>query len=150
LPAAFLGRPASRNLLAGSAAASTCLVSGRTALLSIMIIVERGEVGGFLLVASMFIGAGIGLALGRADVGGAIGLGVGFLLMAFARARGFRGAEVRVPGALTRAALGLAGALLVVFGLLLLVAPSLTYPLFASVAAVAMGLVLVAAALMAK
>ncbi|MEM2194579.1 MAG: hypothetical protein QW534_09150 [Candidatus Methanomethylicia archaeon] len=46
---------------------------------------EIEEFSGLLFVSLMFIGAGIGLLLGRPDVGGAIGMGVGFLLMGIVR-----------------------------------------------------------------
>ena len=38
-----------------------------------------------MLVACMFIGAGIGMLFGKVAVGGAIGMGVGFLAMAILR-----------------------------------------------------------------
>lgn len=40
------------------------------------------NVGGLVFIGCMFIGAGIGMALGKVQVGGAIGMGVGFLGMA--------------------------------------------------------------------
>jgi len=43
------------------------------------------HVSGLIFVALMFIGAGIGLLFGRPDVGGAIGMGIGFLAMALMR-----------------------------------------------------------------
>jgi len=48
---------------------------------------KREKFEGLVFVACMFIGGGLGLAFGRPDVGGAIGMGVGFLLMAMLRAK---------------------------------------------------------------
>lgn len=48
---------------------------------------ERRHVPGLLFVACLFIGGGIGLAFGRPEVGGAIGMGVGFLVMALVALR---------------------------------------------------------------
>lgn len=43
------------------------------------------EFSGLLFVSLMFIGAGLGLLFSRPDVGGAIGMGIGFLLMGIVR-----------------------------------------------------------------
>ncbi len=48
---------------------------------------EDRDISGLIFVALMFIGGGIGLMFGRPDVGGAIGMGIGFLAMAYMRAR---------------------------------------------------------------
>lgn len=40
------------------------------------------SIGGIVFVGCMFIGAGIGMAMGKPQVGGAVGMGVGFLGMA--------------------------------------------------------------------
>ncbi|MEM2986571.1 MAG: hypothetical protein QXV60_00520 [Nitrososphaerota archaeon] len=57
------------------------------------------EFSGLLFVSSMFIGAGLGLLLGRPDVGGVIGMGVGFLLMGMIRikVREVKPLEVTIP-----------------------------------------------------
>ncbi len=39
------------------------------------------QIGGIVFVGCMFIGAGIGMMLGKVQVGGAMGMGVGFLAM---------------------------------------------------------------------
>lgn len=38
-------------------------------------------IGGVVLVGCMFVGAGIGMIAGTVQVGGALGLGVGFIAM---------------------------------------------------------------------
>ena len=47
---------------------------------------EKGKsgtsIGAVVFVGCMFIGAGIGMLYGKKNVGGAIGMGVGFLAMA--------------------------------------------------------------------
>ncbi len=40
------------------------------------------SIGGVVFVGCMFIGAGLGMAYGKVQVGGAIGMGIGFLAMA--------------------------------------------------------------------
>lgn len=57
------------------------------------------EFSGLLFISSMFIGAGLGLLLGRPDVGGAIGMGVGFLLMGMIRikVKEVKPLEVTIP-----------------------------------------------------
>ncbi len=48
------------------------------------------KISGLIFISLMFIGAGIGLLFGRPDVGGAIGMGIGFLAMAFLRYWGIK------------------------------------------------------------
>ncbi len=43
------------------------------------------HIEGLIFVALMFIGAGLGLLFGRPDVGGALGMGFGFIVMALIR-----------------------------------------------------------------
>jgi hypothetical protein len=40
------------------------------------------QIGGILFVGFMFIGGGVGLLLGNLPVGGALGMGSGFIAMA--------------------------------------------------------------------
>lgn len=108
---------------------------------------EKKEIGGLVFVACMFIGAGIGLLFGRADVGGAIGMGVGFLTMAFLRGKEVRRVEVSVPKTLPSIGLTLVGLLLIATGILLFVSPELLYPYLAGVASIILGIFLVIAAL---
>ena len=51
---------------------------------------EVRHFSGLVFVACMFIGAGLGLIFGRPDVGGALGMGVGFLLMGLIRVKGVK------------------------------------------------------------
>jgi len=108
---------------------------------------EKKEIGGLVFVACMFIGAGICLLFGRADVGGAIGMGIGFLAMAFLRGKEVRRVEVSVPKTLPSIGLTLVGLLLIATGVLLFVSPELLYPYLAGVAAIILGIFLVITAL---
>lgn len=40
-----------------------------------------GAIGGFVFVGCMFIGVGIGMIFNQRNIGAAIGMGVGFILM---------------------------------------------------------------------
>ncbi|MBA3901086.1 MAG: hypothetical protein H0X62_12920 [Bacteroidetes bacterium] len=40
------------------------------------------SIGGIALVGSMFLGAGIGMIFNKVQIGGAIGMGIGFIAMA--------------------------------------------------------------------
>lgn len=43
---------------------------------------NKSAIGGLVLVGCMFIGAGLGMAYNEVVIGGAIGIGIGFLGMA--------------------------------------------------------------------
>ena len=43
---------------------------------------NSSAIGGVAFAGCMFIGAGIGMIYGKVKIGGAIGMGVGFLVMA--------------------------------------------------------------------
>ena len=77
---------------------------------------ERGRAGGLIFVACMFIGGGIGLSLGRPEVGGAIGMGIGFFLMALVRHRD-EPIEIRMPSSASAYFLILLGIAFIVAGL---------------------------------
>lgn len=77
---------------------------------------DRGRAGGLVFVACMFIGGGIGLAFGHVEVGGALGMGIGFLLMAFLRARE-EPIEMRMPSSASAYFLILLGLAFVIFGI---------------------------------
>ena len=109
---------------------------------------RRGHTEGLVLVALMFIGAGVGLAFGRPDVGGAIGMGLGFLAMAFLRHYRVRAeGSIRVRGVFGSLILACTGALFVVSGLALLLNLAYLMRYAAGAAAVAIGLAFLAAAL---
>lgn len=76
---------------------------------------ERHNPSGLLFVASMFIGAGIGMLFGQVAVGGAIGVGVGFLLMALIRTK-TEPVEVKIPSTLSGYFLILLGLAFIVGG----------------------------------
>ena len=42
---------------------------------------SAAAIGGVIFVGCMFVGGGLGLLFGRPDVGGAIGMGLGFICM---------------------------------------------------------------------
>jgi len=99
---------------------------------------ENGKAGGLIFVACMFIGAGIGLALGRPDVGGAVGMGIGFVLMAFVRAR-VEPVEVKVPSTISAYFLIILGIAFVIAGLGLVFYRHMLYPYVASVFVILFG-----------
>lgn len=86
-----------------------------------------GSMSGLIFVACMFIGAGIGLAFKRPDIGGAIGMGIGFLLMALIRTKA-EPVEVKVPSTASSYFLILLGILLIVTGPGLIYYPDLLHP----------------------
>ena len=100
---------------------------------------ERGRAGGLVFVACMFIGGGIGLALGRPDVGGAIGMGVGFVLMAVLRSRE-EPLEVRMPSTASAYFLILLGIGFVVAGIGLIYFPDLLHTYIVGIFAILFGL----------
>ena len=111
---------------------------------------KRHEVrhfAGLAFVACMFIGAGIGLLFGRPDVGGCIGMGVGFLLMGLIRVKGVRPApvEVALPRSIGGLSLLAVGVIAVVAGVLMFINPKLLYPYLAGAAAIALGLLAISA-----
>jgi hypothetical protein len=99
---------------------------------------EHG-IGGLVFVACMFIGAGIGLMFKRPDVGGAIGMGVGFLSMALVRTR-VEPVEVRIPSSLSGYFLILLGVAFVVGGVVTIYSPAKIYPYLGGIFAVLLGI----------
>ncbi len=110
------------------------------------------HIGGLLFVACMFIGAGIGMLFDKVAVGGALGMGVGFLLMAFIRAKRpeVKPVEVTIPKDLPSLTLVVIGVVVMAAGALLLAAPELIYPYLAGLAAILVGLMIFAWGLMLR
>ncbi len=102
----------------------------------------ESRIGGLVFVACMFVGADIGLFFGRPDVGGCLGMGIGFLIMAFLRAKGVKSSPMALtlPTSLGRIILCAIGALIVAAGVCLLYNPALLYPYLAGIGAVVIGL----------
>ncbi len=111
--------------------------------------IKEHEFGGLVFVGCMFIGAGIGLAFGRPDVGGAIGMGVGFLLMGIIRAKKVTPTPVTItlPRSLGQIALSIVGILIIICGLCLLYRPELLYPYIAGIGTVIVGIFILLAGL---
>jgi len=80
---------------------------------------EEGRVGGLLFVACMFIGTGIGLLFERPDVGGAIGMGIGFLLMALIRVKTIEPSPItmQIPRTFNRISIFIVGLLLIIYNI---------------------------------
>ena len=107
------------------------------------------EIAGLIFVACMFIGAGIGLLFERPDVGGAIGMGVGFLLMGVLRVKRVKPSEatISLPRSFGQVALCLVGALMIVLGLFILYCPELIYPYLVGVGVIIIGVLIILAGL---
>lgn len=110
---------------------------------------KEHEFEGLAFVACMFIGAGIGLAFGRPDVGGAIGMGVGFLLMGLMQAKRVKPTPVTIslPKSFGQIVLSTIGILVIVCGLCLLYNPKLLYPYVVGIGMVAIGILILASGL---
>lgn len=107
------------------------------------------EVAGLAFVACMFIGAGIGLLFGRPDVGGCIGMGVGFLVMGILHTKGIEQSPVTIslPKSFGHIALSIIGILVIVVGLCLLYDSDLLYPYVVSIGVVTVGIIILLAGL---
>ena len=104
---------------------------------------KRG-VEGLVFVACMFIGGGLGLAFGRPDVGGAIGMGAGFLLMAMLRAKQVEATPITLslPRSFGQITLLILGVLVTVSGACLLYNPDLLYPYVVGIGIIVVGLLI--------
>jgi hypothetical protein len=87
---------------------------------------HRGT-GGFLIPAGLFIGLGAGLLVGRPDVGVLVGLGAGFVGMAFVRGRE-EGVEMHAPGRSGEIIAIVIGILFILAGIGLVYFPFQIYP----------------------
>ena len=111
---------------------------------------EKGkDLSGLVFVACMFIGGGIGLLFGRPDVGGAVGMGVGFLLMAILRGKRVRSSQaiISLPRSFGQVALCSVGALMIIFGFLILYYPELIYPYLIGMGVILIGILIFLAGL---
>ncbi len=110
---------------------------------------EEHKIGGLAFVACMFIGAGIGLVFDRPEVGGAIGMSVGFLLMSIIHAKKITPTPVtiRLPRSLGQIFLSILGILTIVCGLVLLYRPELLYPYVIGIGTVIVGILILLVAL---
>lgn len=100
---------------------------------------EKGRAGGLVFVACMFIGGGIGLAIGRPDVGGAIGMGIGFIMMAFVRHKE-EPMEIRMPSSTSAYFLILLGIAFIVAGLGIMYFPDFLHTYVLAVFAILFGI----------
>jgi len=111
--------------------------------------VEEEKVSGLIFVALMFIGAGIGLFFGRPDVGGAVGMGFGFLVMAFIRAK-YKEIKPEKTAIISPLAgsliLGLVGILFIAAGLALLFNIQIPWRILGGLGALAIGFLFIVAA----
>ena len=110
---------------------------------------ELRHFSGLVFIACMFIGAGIGLAFGRPDVGGAIGMGVGFLLMGLIRVKNVEPTPVTfsLPKNFGNIFLSILGVIVILVGISILFNPEFLYPYVASFSIVVIGLLILLAGL---
>jgi hypothetical protein len=100
---------------------------------------EQRDVGGLLIPAGLFIGLGIGLLVGRPDVGVLAGLGAGFLGMAFVRARG-EPVEVHIPSRSGEILMILIGIMFIIAAISIVYFPSQIYPYLGAAFLVLLGI----------
>jgi len=106
--------------------------------------VER--ISGLIFVSLMFIGAGIGLLFGRPDVGGALGMGLGFLAMAFLKYRGVKIVSektISLKGFIGSIILASIGLLFILAGVTLLFNLEFLIKYFAGIILIAIGLIFI-------
>jgi len=105
---------------------------------------------GLIFVALMFIGAGIGLLFGRPDVGGAIGMGLGFLAMAIIRYYGIRvhsERHITLKSTIGVTLLMIIGLMFIAIGLSMLLNLEYLLKYITGLASIAVGLIFIVAAL---
>ncbi len=89
--------------------------------------VEEKSFSGLIFVGCMFIGGGLGLLFGRPEVGGAVGMGIGFLAMALFRIKGHP-VTISLPTTTSGYFIMLLGVFFVAGGLSLVFFPGIIYP----------------------
>jgi len=113
-------------------------------------IMEEDKISGLLFVALMFLGAGIGLIFDRPDVGGTIGMGLGFIVMAYVKAKGIRvkaGKSVAIGSFTGSIIMSLIGLLFIVIGVSSLLGINIPWRIIGSLFMIALGLFFIALAL---
>ena len=105
---------------------------------------EARHFSGLVFVACMFIGAGLGLLFNRPEVGGAIGMGVGFLLMGFIRIKNVKHTPVTtgLPRTLPSLSLTAVGVIVMLAGVSLIFKPEWLYPYLAGLVVIIIGLII--------
>jgi hypothetical protein len=105
--------------------------------------------GGLAFVACMFIGAGIGMLFHKTVAGGIIGMGIGFLAMAFIRNRDIKTTPTTIGFPLTfgRIILAIIGLILIAWGLSLVFKICLLFPYGVGIGLVLLGLFILISAL---
>jgi len=108
---------------------------------------EVRHFSGLIFVACMFIGGGLGLAFNRPDVGGAIGMGVGFLLMGLIRIKSIKPSPITltIPKSFGNIFLSFLGLIIIFIGVSFLL--NLDYQLIFGFGFVALGLLILLAGL---
>jgi hypothetical protein len=99
---------------------------------------------GLVFVACMFIGAGIGLLFGRPDVGGCIGMGIGFLMMGIIHTKKVKPSPITIslPKNFGHLVLSIIGIVITVCGLCLLFNPDILYPYVVGIGVVVLGVII--------
>ena len=101
---------------------------------------EEKHFSGLIFVACMFIGAGIGLIFGRPDVGGCLGMGIGFLLMGLIRAKKIQPPPtIEMPKTAPKVASLGVGALFILIGFVLIFYPQIPWQYLAGMILVLVG-----------
>ncbi len=100
---------------------------------------KHSALPGLFLPASMFVGLGIGLALGNPGVGVLLGMGVGFLLIGLLRTK-VEPVKVRIPSSVFGYFAILLGKALVITGVGLIFYPELLHPYISGIFIVLFGL----------
>lgn len=110
---------------------------------------KRADIGGLIFVGCMFLGIGIGMILENVAAGTVIGMGIGFMGMAFLRTKEIKPAPVKLgfPRTLRRLILLSIGILMIVSGLTLLWKPEYMFPYVVSAGIIIVGLLFLIAGL---
>lgn len=98
--------------------------------------------GGLAFVACLFIGMGIGMLFHETFAGGLIGMGAGFLVMAFIRPRNIHITPVKIALPLTigKIILAIIGLILIAWGLSLVFNLDLIFPYGIGIGLILLGL----------